>query len=110
LSQRDFYEVLGVARNASDAEVKSAYRKLALKYHPDRNKEDGADEHFKEGAEAYSILSDAQKRQAYDQFGHAGVQGGAGHPGGPGGMNTEDIFSQFGDVFGGQGGGIFENR
>ena len=109
MSQRDFYEVLGVARNASDAEVKSAYRKLALKYHPDRNKEDGADEHFKEGAEAYSILSDAQKRQAYDQFGHAGVQGGAGHPGGPGGMNTEDIFSQFGDVFGGQGGGIFEN-
>ena len=93
MSQRDYYEILGVSRDAEDAEIKSAYRKLALKYHPDRNKEDGAAERFKEAAEAYAVLSDADKRRRYDQFGHAGVQGAAGHPGAPGGMNIEDIFA-----------------
>lgn len=109
MSQRDYYDVLGVSRDAGDAEIKSAYRKLALKYHPDRNKEEGAAEAFKEAAEAYAVLSDADKRRRYDQFGHAGVAGGPGHPGAPGGMNIEDIFAQFGDIFGGGGGGLFEN-
>jgi molecular chaperone DnaJ len=109
VTQRDYYEILGVSRDAGDSEVKSAYRKLALKFHPDRNKEEGAAERFKESAEAYAVLSDSKKRQMYDQYGHAGVQGGPGHPGAPGGMNIEDIFSQFGDIFGGRGGGIFEN-
>ena len=109
MSQRDYYEILGVSRDAADAEIKSAYRKLALKYHPDRNKEDEAAERFKEAAEAYAVLSDEDKRRRYDQFGHAGVQGAAGHPGAPGGMNIEDIFAQFGDIFGGRGGGLFEN-
>ena len=106
MSQKDFYQILGVSRSASDAEIKSSYRKLALQFHPDRNKDAGADEKFKEAAEAYAILSDKQKRQSYDQFGHAGVSGSGGHPGG---MNMKDIFSQFGDIFGGQGGGIVEN-
>ncbi|MCH2101322.1 MAG: molecular chaperone DnaJ [Planctomycetes bacterium] len=109
MSQRDYYVILGVSRDAEDAEIKSAYRKLALKYHPDRNKEDGAAEHFKEAAEAYAVLSDGNKRRRYDQFGHAGVQGATGQSGGPGGMNVEDIFAQFGDIFGGRGGGLFEN-
>lgn len=111
MSQRDYYEILGVSRSAGDAEIKSAYRKLALKYHPDRNQEEGAAERFKEAAEAYAVLSDAEKRQRYDQFGHAGVQGGGGFGGAGGaGMNIEDIFSQFGDIFGGRGGGgLFEN-
>jgi molecular chaperone DnaJ len=109
LSQRDYYEILGVSRSAEDSEIKSSYRKLALKHHPDRNKDEGSAERFKEAAEAYAVLSDPQKRQMYDQYGHAGVQGGPGHPGAPGGMNVEDIFSQFGDIFGGQGGGLFEN-
>lgn len=109
MSQRDYYEILGVSRDSGDAEIKSAYRKLALKFHPDRNKEEGAAERFKECAEAYAVLSDEEKRRRYDQFGHAGVQGASGHPGGPGGMNMEDIFSQFGDIFGGRGGGLFEN-
>lgn len=104
MSQRDYYEVLGVGRDASDAEIKSAYRKLALKYHPDRNKEDGAADKFKEATEAYSVLSDQEKRQRYDQFGHAGVGGG---PGGGGGVPVDfgDIFSQFSDIFGGRAGG-----
>ncbi|NQU48508.1 MAG: molecular chaperone DnaJ [Planctomycetes bacterium] len=109
MTQRDYYEILGVSRDAGDSEVKSAYRKLALKFHPDRNKEEGSADRFKESAEAYAVLSDPKKRQMYDQYGHAGVQGGPGHPGAPGGMNIEDIFSQFGDIFGGRGGGIFEN-
>ena len=75
MAERDYYEVLGVGREASDSDIKSAYRKLALKFHPDRNKEPGADEKFKEATEAYAILSDSGKRQAYDQFGHAGVTG-----------------------------------
>jgi DnaJ-class molecular chaperone len=94
-STRDYYEVLGVAKTATDAELKSAYRKLALKFHPDRNKEAGAEAKFKEINEAYQVLSDAQKRQMYDQFGHAAFQQGGGGAGGPGGP--------FGG-FGGQGG------
>ncbi len=109
MTQRDYYEVLGVSRDAGDADVKSAYRKLALKYHPDRNKDEGSAEAFKEAAEAYAVLSDPEKKRLYDQFGHAGVRGGPGHPGAPGGMNVEDIFSQFGDIFGGRGGTLFEN-
>ena len=106
--KRDYYEVLGVSKTATADEIKSAYRKLAMKYHPDRNpgnKE--AEEKFKEAAEAYDVLHDAEKRQRYDQFGHAGMNGGAGGFGGfgGGGMNMEDIFSMFGDIFGGHSGG-----
>ena len=94
-TKRDYYEVLGVERSASGDAIKSAYRKLALKYHPDRNPDDSeAEEKFKEASEAYSVLSDAQKRQRYDQFGHQGV-GGAG----AGGFNPQD-FSDFSDIFG----------
>ncbi len=105
--KRDYYEVLGVSKNADDAEIKKAYRKLATKYHPDKNPDDkAAEEKFKEAAEAYEVLSDQQKRAQYDRFGHAGM-GGAGGFGG-GGMNMEDIFSHFGDIFGGHfGGGSF---
>lgn len=104
MAQRDYYEILGVGKEASDAEIKSAYRKLAMKFHPDRNKEDGAAEKFKEATEAYSVLSDSEKRQRYDRFGHAGVGGG---PGGGGGVHVDlgDIFSQFSDIFGGARGG-----
>lgn len=99
-TKRDYYDILGVAKNASEADIKKAYRKMALKYHPDRTPDDkDAEEKFKEAAEAYEVLSDSQKRSRYDQFGHAGVNGNAGFGGG--GMNMEDIFSQFGDVFGG---------
>lgn len=105
--KRDYYEVLGVSKSADDAEIKKAYRKLALKYHPDKNPDDSeAEELFKEAAEAYEVLSDREKRSRYDQFGHAGM-GGAGGFGG-GGMNMDDIFSQFGDIFGSAfGGGSF---
>lgn len=102
--KRDYYEVLGVSRNADAAEIKKAYRKLALQYHPDKNpgnKE--AEEKFKEAAEAYDVLSNDEKRRRYDQFGHAGMGGGAGGFGG-GGMSMEDIFSHFGDIFGSFGG------
>jgi molecular chaperone DnaJ len=103
-SKRDYYEILSLERTATADEVRSAYRKLALKYHPDRNPGDKeAEARFKEAAEAYSVLSDGDKRRQYDQFGHAGVNGqvGAGH----GGFSVEDIFSAFGDIFGGMGGG-----
>lgn len=106
--KRDYYEVLGVAKNATAAEIKKAYRKLALKYHPDKNEGDtAAEDKFKEAAEAYEILSNAEKKSRYDQYGHAGMGGGAGGFGG--GMNMDDIFSQFGDIFGGGfgGGGSF---
>lgn len=105
-NKRDFYEVLGVSKNANEAEIKKAYRKMAIKYHPDKNPDDkAAEEKFKEAAEAYEVLSDADKRSRYDRFGHAGM-GGAGGFGG--GMDMDDIFSQFGDVFGGAfGGGSF---
>ena len=103
MSKRDYYDVLGVARNANDQEVKSAYRKLALKYHPDRNPGDkAAEEKFKEAAEAYAVLADGEKRSAYDRFGHAGVGAGVG----AGGFDPtifagfEDIFGNLGDLFG----------
>lgn len=112
--KRDYYEVLGVAKNASADEIKKAYRKMAIKYHPDKNPGDKeAEEKFKEAAEAYDVLSDADKRAKYDQFGHAmGPQGfgGAGGGGGfysSGGMSMEDIFAHFGDIFGGRMGGGF---
>ena len=99
--KRDYYEVLGVAKNASEDEIKKAYRKMAIKFHPDKNPDDpSAEDKFKEAAEAYSVLSDAQKKQRYDQFGHAGMGGGQGGFSGQGGFNVEDIFSQFGDIFG----------
>ncbi len=99
--KRDYYEVLGVDRNASQAEIKKAYRKKAIQFHPDKNPDDKeAEEKFKEAAEAYEVLSDEQKKQRYDQFGHAGMGGGAGGFGG-GGMSMEDVFSHFGDIFGG---------
>ncbi len=107
MSKRDFYEILGVSKSASDDEIKKAYRKLAIKFHPDKNPDDkAAEEKFKEAAEAYEVLSNAEKRQRYNQFGHAGVGGasGGGQGGGyGGGMNMDDIFSQFGDIFGGGG-------
>lgn len=107
--KRDYYEVLGVSKGASEAEIKKAYRKMALKYHPDKNLDDkAAEEKFKEAAEAYEVLSTPEKKQRYDQFGHAGMGGAAGFGGG--GMNMDDIFSQFGDIFGdvfGGGGGGF---
>ncbi len=103
MEKRDYYEVLGVSKNASDEELKKAYRKLAIKYHPDKNPGDKeAEEKFKEAAEAYDVLSNKEKRARYDQFGHAGSQQGFG--GGFGGFSMEDIFSQFGDIFGGRGG------
>jgi molecular chaperone DnaJ len=100
MSKRDYYEVLGVGKSASTDEVKKAYRKVAMQYHPDRNPGDKtAEEKFKEAAEAYEVLSDADKKAQYDRYGHAGVSGnGRGFSGG--GMNMEDIFSQFGDIFG----------
>lgn len=106
MSKRDYYDVLGVSRSADQAEIKSAYRKLAIKYHPDKNPDNHeAEEKFKEAAEAYEVLSNAEKKQRYDRFGHSG--GASGGFGG-GGMNMEDIFSQFGDIFGG-GGSPFES-
>ena len=106
MSKRDYYEVLGVEKTASDAEIKKAYRKMAIQYHPDKNPGDKeAEEKFKEAAEAYSVLSDKDKRARYDQFGHAGMGGAAGGAGGFGqGMSMDDIFSMFGDIFGGGGG------
>jgi molecular chaperone DnaJ len=99
VTKRDYYEVLAVGRDAGDQEIKSAYRKLALKHHPDRNPDDpGAEEKFKEASEAYSVLSDAQKRAAYDRYGHAGVQGAAG--GGPFGGFNPDAFGDFSDILG----------
>lgn len=109
MSKRDYYEVLGVSKSASAEEIKKAYRKQALKYHPDKNPGDKeAEEKFKEAAEAYEVLSDDNKKGRYDQFGHAGMGGAGGFGGGfGGGMNMEDIFSQFGDIFGGHFGGGF---
>ncbi|MGM0581380.1 MAG: molecular chaperone DnaJ [Bacteroidota bacterium] len=109
MAKRDYYDILGVSKEASDADIKKAYRKVAIKYHPDKNPDDPqAEDKFKEAAEAYEVLRDPQKRQRYDQFGHDGVKGGPGGFGG-GGMNMDDIFSQFGDIFGGGGGGGFES-
>ena len=104
MAKRDYYEVLGITKGASKEEIKKAYRKMAIKFHPDKNPDDAsAEDKFKEAAEAYEILSDEQKKARYDQYGHAGFQGGGGRGGG---MDMDDIFSQFGDVFGGGGGGF----
>ena len=101
MSKRDYYEILGVAKTASADEIKKAYRKVAMQFHPDRNPGDkAAEEKFKEAAEAYEVLSDADKKAQYDRYGHAGVSGQGRGYGGGGGMNMEDIFSQFGDIFG----------
>ncbi len=109
MSKRDYYEVLEISKSASADEIKKAYRKMAIKYHPDKNPGDKeAEEKFKEAAEAYEVLSDDNKKARYDQFGHAGMSGaagGGGFGGFGGGMNMEDIFSQFGDIFGGHFGG-----
>lgn len=106
MAKRDYYEILGVSKTASPEEIKKAYRKLAIKYHPDKNPDNKeAEEKFKEAAEAYNVLSDEQKKSRYDQFGHAGMGGAGGFGGASGGMSMEDIFAQFGDLFGG--GGFF---
>jgi molecular chaperone DnaJ len=109
MAKQDFYETLGISKSASQAEIKKGYRKMAIKYHPDKNPDDKtAEENFKKAAEAYEVLSDENKKARYDQYGHQafdGPQGGGGGFGG-GGMNMDDIFSQFGDIFGGGGGGF----
>jgi len=107
MAKRDYYEVLGVGKSATDKELKKAYRKLAIKYHPDKNPDDkGAESKFKEAAEAYEVLNNPDKRARYDQYGHAGLEGGGFGGGfGGGGMNMDDIFSQFGDIFGSAFGG-----
>ena len=100
MAKRDYYEVLGVSKSADETTIKKSYRKIAMKYHPDRNPDDkAAEEKFKEAAEAYEVLSDPDKKARYDRFGHAGMSQG-GFSGGRGGMTMEDIFSQFGDIFG----------
>ena len=99
MAKRDYYEILGVDKSAGADEIKKAYRKVAIKYHPDKNPDDpSAEDKFKEAAEAYEVLSDPEKKQRYDRFGHDGMNGGGF---GGGGMSMEDIFSQFGDIFGG---------
>ena len=105
MAKRDLYDVLGVHKGASDADLKKAYRRLAMKHHPDRNPDDdGAAEQFKEAKEAYEVLSDERKRAAYDQFGHAGLEAAPGMGGGPGGAGFRDIFDDvFGDISGGRG-------
>jgi len=107
MAKRDYYEILEISKNADDSEIKKAYRKMAIKHHPDKNpgnKE--AEDKFKEAAEAYEVLRDPQKRQRYDRYGHEGVRGGAG---GGFGMSMDDIFSNFGDIFGGAFGGGFSS-
>jgi len=106
--KKDFYEILGISKSATEAEIKKAYRKKAIEFHPDKNpgnKE--AEENFKTAAEAYEVLSDPQKKAKYDQYGHQAFDGAGGFGGGHGGMNMDDIFSQFGDIFGGAFGGGF---
>lgn len=107
MSKRDYYEVLEVVKTASEEEIKKAYRKKAIQFHPDKNPGDAtAEEKFKEAAEAYEILSSPEKRQRYDQFGHQGVNGASGGGFGGNGMSMDDIFSHFGDIFGGHFGGF----
>ena len=108
MAKRDYYEVLGVGKGATDKELKKAYRKLAIKFHPDKNPNNKeAENKFKEAAEAYEVLNDPNKKARYDQYGHAGLEGGGFGGGGfgGGGMNMDDIFSQFGDIFGSSFGG-----
>jgi len=108
MAKQDFYEILEISKSATQAEIKKGYRKMAIKYHPDKNPDDKtAEDNFKKAAEAYEVLSDENKKARYDQYGHAafdGPQGGGGFGGG--GMNMDDIFSQFGDIFGSGGGGF----
>lgn len=107
MAKQDYYQTLGINRSASASEIKKAYRKMAIKYHPDKNPGDStAEEKFKGAAEAYEVLSDANKKARYDQFGHAAFQGAQGGDGFRGGMDMDDIFSQFGDIFGGGFGGF----
>ena len=113
MAKKDYYDVLGVSKGATAQEIKKGYRKMAVKYHPDKNPGDNAaEESFKEAAEAYEVLSDDNKKAKYDRFGHAAFDGAGGGGGGygggfgGGGMNMDDIFSQFGDIFGGGGGGF----
>ncbi len=104
MAKRDYYDILGINKSASEAEIKKAYRKKAIEYHPDKNPDNkDAEAKFKEAAEAYEVLSNADKKARYDQFGHQAFEGGGGFNGG--GMNMDDIFSQFGDIFGGAFGG-----
>lgn len=104
MTKRDYYEVLGISKNASPEEIKKAYRQQAIKHHPDKNPGDKqAEERFKEAAEAYEVLSDVKKKQRYDQYGHAGLGNNQGFGGFGGGMSMEDIFRHFGDIFGGGG-------
>ena len=108
MAKRDYYEVLGVSKGADEGEIRKAYKKLAMQYHPDRNPGDkAAEEKFKEAAEAYEVLGDKDKRTQYDRYGHAGVGGQGGFSGG--GMTMEDIFEHFGDIFGEMGGSPFDN-
>lgn len=108
MAKQDYYEILGISKSATKQEIKKAYRKMAIKYHPDKNPGDAkAEEQFKLAAEAYEVLSDDNKKARYDQFGHAAFEGAQGGGGFGGGMNMEDIFSQFGDIFGGGFGGGF---
>jgi molecular chaperone DnaJ len=112
MAKRDYYEILGVSKTADEQELKKAYRKVAMQYHPDRNPGDkAAEEKFKEAAEAYEILTNSDKRARYDRYGHAGVDGFQGRPGGgfSGGMTMDDIFEQFGDIFGQGGGSPFDS-
>ncbi|MBU1011032.1 MAG: molecular chaperone DnaJ [Bacteroidetes bacterium] len=107
MAKRDYYEILEVDRNASETDIKKAYRKMALKFHPDKNPDDKkAEDMFKEAAEAYEVLSNQDKRARYDRYGHEGVGGASGAGGFGGGMSMDDIFSQFGDIFGGAFGGF----
>jgi len=107
MSKRDYYEILGVNKNATEAEIKKAYRQMALKFHPDKNPNNkAAEDKFKEAAEAYEILSNPDKKSRYDQFGHAGVGSSANQGYGGAGMSMDDIFSQFGDIFGDSFGGF----
>ena len=100
--KKDFYEILGISKSATEAEIKKAYRKKAIEFHPDKNPGNKqAEENFKTAAEAYEVLSDPQKKAKYDQYGHQAFDGSGGFGGGQGGMNMDDIFSQFGDIFGG---------
>jgi molecular chaperone DnaJ len=107
MAKQDYYEILGISRSADQAEIKKGYRKMAIKYHPDKNPDDKtAEDNFKKAAEAYEVLSDENKKARYDQYGHAAFEGAQGGGGFGGGMNMDDIFSQFGDIFGGGFGGF----